>query len=143
MHISGIAYNAVSFSGVVISLNNNEPNNIYLSASTSTLHIVLLKLGNLFCVRYRYKALKYGLFRYPTCISFTVTGRCLPFNSFLCIIFKILSISVYFSKYFWTTLLVLIKTACSGCSNNWDLSSLWYILILYPPDMDNFPQSPY
>ena len=45
VHISGIANNAIFFSGVVISLNNNESNNIYLSASTSTLHIVFLELG--------------------------------------------------------------------------------------------------
>ena len=45
---NSIANNAVSFSGIVISLNNNEHSNIYLSASTSTLHITLLELGNFF-----------------------------------------------------------------------------------------------
>ena len=51
VHISGIANSAVSFSGVVIILNNSESNNIYLSANTSTLCLLLLELGNLFCVR--------------------------------------------------------------------------------------------
>ena len=35
-HTSGMASNAISFSGVVTILNNNESNNIYLSANVST-----------------------------------------------------------------------------------------------------------
>ena len=117
-HISGIANNTVSFSGIVISLNSNESNKIYLSTSTSTLHIELFELGNLFCAKYRYISLQCGLFKYPTCISFMVSGRGVPFNTFLCMIFKMLSMSVCFGKYFCTRLLVLIKSANSGGSSN-------------------------
>ena len=56
---------------------------MYLSANTSTLCIVLLEVGNLFCARYKYKSLKYELFKYPTQISFIVTGRWVPFSTFL------------------------------------------------------------
>ena len=44
-HISGIASNVVSFSGIVISLNSSESSRTYLFASASTLHIALLELG--------------------------------------------------------------------------------------------------
>ena len=93
-HISGIANNAVSFCGIVISLNSNESNKIYLSTSASTLHIALFELDNLFCAKYRYISLKYGIFKYPTCISFIVTGRCVPFNTFFSMIFKMVSMFV-------------------------------------------------
>ena len=137
-HVSGIANNVVSFSGIVTNLNNNESSNIYLSPSTSMLHIALLELGNLFCAKYKYMSLKYGLSRYSACISFMVTGRWVPFNTFLCIIFKILSTSVCFGKYFWTILLVLIKSASSGGSSNWDLSGLWYISDIMPSWYEEF-----
>ena len=45
---SGIANNVVSFSGVVIILNNNESNSTYFSAKVSTFQITVLVLGNLF-----------------------------------------------------------------------------------------------
>ena len=61
VHISGVTNTAVSFSGVVIILNNNESNNIYLSANISTLQIAVFILGNLFWAKYRYKSLKYQL----------------------------------------------------------------------------------
>ena len=122
-HISGIVNNAVSFSWIVITLNSSESNKKYLSASTSTLHVALFELGNLFCVKYRYISLKYGLFKYPTCIPFMVTGRCVPFKTLLCMIFKILSMSVHFGNYFCTRLLVLIK-ANSGGSINYNFSGL-------------------
>ena len=138
MHISGVANNAVSFSGVVISLNNNESNNLYHSASTSTLHIVLLELGNLFYVKY-----KYGLFRYPGYISLIFTGRCVPFNTFLCITFKILSISVCFGKYFWTSLLVLINLPVLTALGIEIYLAFDISLVLYLLDMENFPQNPY
>ena len=113
-----------SMSWLVFNLNNNESSNIYLSANVSTLCIALLEVGNLFCARYRYKSLKYGLFKYPTHISFIVTGRWVPFNTFLYMIFKILSISVCFGKYFCTILSVLTKSANSGGSTSCDLSGL-------------------
>ena len=47
-HISGIANNAVSFSGVVTILNNKESSKIYLSASVSTFQIPVFVLGNVF-----------------------------------------------------------------------------------------------
>ena len=108
----------------MINLNCNKSNKIYLSASTSTLNIALLELGYLFCAKYKYISLKYGLVTYPTCISFMVTGRCVPFNTFLCMIFKILSISICFGKYFCTKLLVLTKSAYPGDPSTLDLSGL-------------------
>ena len=48
MHTSGMANSAVSFSGVVTILNNNESSNIYLSANISTLQIAVFVLSNLF-----------------------------------------------------------------------------------------------
>ena len=50
-HISGIANSAVSFSGVVISLNNKESSSIYFSANILTLQIAVFVLGNLFQAR--------------------------------------------------------------------------------------------
>ena len=75
------------------------------SARASTLHITLFLIGNLFQTKYRYKSLKYGLVKYPAWISFTLTGKCVPFNTFLCIISKSLSISVCFGKKFYLTYL--------------------------------------
>ena len=40
---------AVSLPGIVVNLNNKESNNIYLSASISTLFIAAFLHGNLFC----------------------------------------------------------------------------------------------
>ena len=73
------------FLGVVTSLNNKESNNIYFSANVFTFCIADLVLGNLFCARYKYKSLKYELIKYPACIYFTVTGKWVPFTTFLCI----------------------------------------------------------
>ena len=47
-HISGMANTAVSLSGVDTIFNNNESNQMYFSASTSTFLITVLELGNLF-----------------------------------------------------------------------------------------------
>ena len=94
-----MANSAFSFSGLVFNLNNNESSNMSLSANTSTLCIELLELGNLFCVRDKYKSLKYGLFKYHTFISFIVTERGVPFSTFLCMIFENLSMSVCLGKY--------------------------------------------
>ena len=133
MHISGIANNAVSFSGVVVSLNNNESNNIHLFASTSTLHIALLELCNLFCVKYKYKSLKYELFRYHACISLFVTGRCVPFNTFLCIIFKFFLYQFVFVNiselhyWYWSSLPVLVSLAIE-IYLVFDISLILYLL---------------
>ena len=78
-HISDIANNAVSYSGIVISLNSSESNKIHISASTSTLHIALFELGNLFCAKYRYISVKYGLFKYPTVSLVLLQGDEVPF----------------------------------------------------------------
>ena len=83
-HVSGIANNAVSFLGDVTSLNNKKSNNVYIFANVSTFWIADLVSGNLFCARYKYNSLNYGLIKYPTCIPFTVTGKFVPFRSFLC-----------------------------------------------------------
>ena len=45
--VSGIANTAVSLSGVMDILKNNESNNIYFSANTSTFLTPTLELGNL------------------------------------------------------------------------------------------------
>ena len=86
MHISGIANNAVSFSGMVKNLNSKKCNNIYFAAKVSTFPIAVLVLGNLFWAKY------------PASISFIVTGKCVPLSTFLCIILNILSISACFGK---------------------------------------------
>ena len=67
-HTSVMANTAFSFSK--FNLNSNESNNIYLSTNISILCIALCELGNLFWQRYRYRSLKYGLFKYPAWISF-------------------------------------------------------------------------
>ena len=97
-HVSEIANNAVSFLGVATSLNNKVSNNIYFSANDTTCGIVDLVLVNLFCARYKYKSLKYGPIKYPAHISFTVTGKCVPFRTYLCIIFNIFSILAFFGN---------------------------------------------
>ena len=51
VHVSGTVRTAVSFSGVI--LNNRESNRIYLSANVYTFLITTLKVGNLFCEKYR------------------------------------------------------------------------------------------
>ena len=124
-HISGIANSADSFSGVVTNLNNNESSKMYFSANISTLQIAFFVLGNLFWARYRYKSLKYGLLRYPVCISFTDTDKCVPFRAFLYINFSILSISACFSKNFCTSLSVLIRLSNSGGSWKYVLLGIW------------------
>ena len=48
MHISGIANNAVSLSGVETISNSKESSNIYFSANVSTFQIAILVLDNLF-----------------------------------------------------------------------------------------------
>ena len=73
MHASGTARTAVSFSE--LTLNNNESNRIYFSASTSTLLIAILEEGSLFCDKYKYRSLKYELCEYPACISLILTGK--------------------------------------------------------------------
>ena len=42
-----MAYNGISFSGVVTNLNNNESSNIYFSASASTLQSAVFMLVNI------------------------------------------------------------------------------------------------
>ena len=73
MHISGIARTVVSFSGDI--LNNSESNKTYFSDKVSNFLIADFELGSLFCDKYRYKSLKYGLYKYPACISLISTGK--------------------------------------------------------------------
>ena len=47
-HVFSIANTAVSLSGVVDILNNNESNHMYFSAKTSTFLIPTLELGNFY-----------------------------------------------------------------------------------------------
>ena len=73
-------------------------------------------------------SLKYGLTKYPACISFIVTGKCVPLSTFLYIIFNILSISACFGKKFCTRMPVF--TRLSNCQGSWknDLSGLVCVL---------------
>ena len=56
---SDIARIAVSFSNYI--LNSNESNKTYLSNNASNFLMAGFKDGSLFCDRYKYKSLKYGL----------------------------------------------------------------------------------
>ena len=125
--------------------NNSESNKIYLSPSTSILHIAPLGLDSLFYARYWYISLKYGIFKYPTCISFKVTWRCVPFNNFLWIIFfsefclYLFVLANIFVPYcwYWSNLLLMVDLGIEICQ------VFDRLLILYLLDMENFLQSPY
>ena len=65
--------------------------------------------------------MKYGLIKYPTCISFIATGKCVPLSTFLCII-------LIFCKY----QPVLVKNVLPDCLYWLDLpvlKVLWKRLI--------------
>ena len=117
---------------MVTSLNNKEPKKIYFSANVSTFHIAYLVLGNIFVLDISINLERYGLIKYPTWISFTVTGIRVSFRTFLCIIFNILSISTCFGKNFCTNLLLLIRPCNSGGSWKYDLLGLWNISDITP-----------
>ena len=53
-----MAKTAVSFSGVDVTLNNNESHKIYFLDSISTFLIAALELGNLFWAKHKYMSLK-------------------------------------------------------------------------------------
>ena len=59
MHVSSIARTVDSFYDDI--LNSNESNKTYLSASASNFLIADFNDGILFCDRYKYRSLKYGL----------------------------------------------------------------------------------
>ena len=61
VHVSGTAGTAVSFSDDI--LNNNKSNKTYFSANVSNFLIADFEDGSLFCDRYKYRSLKYGLYR--------------------------------------------------------------------------------
>ena len=132
VHTSDIANNAVSTSGAVMILNNNESSNIYFSSSVSTFQIAVFVLYNVFWAKHRYKSLKYGLIKYPSCISFTVAGKCIPLRTFLWIIFNILLKWACRSKKFSTSLPVLSRLFNSCCSWKCALSGLWYVSEITP-----------
>ena len=77
-------------------------------------------------------SLKYGLIKYPACISFTVTGKCVPFKTFLCIIFNILSISACLVKTFGLIYLYSLDFGNYHGSWRYDLSGFWYISEITP-----------
>ena len=77
-------------------------------------------------------SLKYGLTKYPACISFIVAGKCVPLSTFLCITFNILLISVCLGKNFYTRLPVLTRPANSQGSWKNDLLGLWYVSEITP-----------
>ena len=115
-HISGIAKSAASLSKVVTNLNCKESNRMNFSASTSTLFMALLLLGNLFWAKYRYRSLKYGLVKKPAWISLIVIGKYVPFSTFLSITSYSFSMSFCFGKNLCTILVVSSKSANSGGS---------------------------
>ena len=55
---------------------------MYCSAKASSFHIPTLELGGLLLAKYKYISLKYKLFKYPAQISFIITDRCTPHNTF-------------------------------------------------------------
>ena len=77
-------------------------------------------------------SLMYWMTRYPVCIYFIATGKCVPLSTFLCIIFNILLISACFSKNFCTKLPVLTRFSNSQGSCKNDLLSLWYVSEITP-----------
>ena len=89
MQISGMTNTADFFPGVVFSLKSNESSNKYISAYVPLLPIAASCDGNLLHVKCKYASLKYEIFKYPVWSSFTVTGKCIAFNTFRCIIFNI------------------------------------------------------
>ena len=99
--LSGIAMTADSFLCVDVSLNNYESSSKYLSANVLVLKSALYD-DKLYCTKHKYTSLKYGLLKYPTWTSFSVTGKCIPFNTFLCIIFNVLSKSSCLGKHLCT-----------------------------------------
>ena len=60
-HVSGTARTAVSISDDI--LNNNESSTTYFSAKVSNFLNATLEDESLFCDKYRYGSLKYGLHR--------------------------------------------------------------------------------
>ena len=78
--------------------------------------------------------MKLGLTKYPACISFAVAGKCVPFNTFLCLTFNILSMSAFLGKNFCTSLPVLIRLSNSWGSLKkclvWPLVCFWYHTLL-------------
>ena len=127
--LSGIAKTADSFSGVVLSLNNSESSNKCLSANVSVILTATLCDGNLFCTKYEYTSLKYGLFKYTTWISFMVKGKCIPFNTYLCIIFNILSKSACLGKNLCTKFLLSTCVHTLGDSYRYSFPDLSYNLM--------------
>ena len=63
-HDSETARTAASCSGII--LNNSESSRILIAS---------LEDGSLFCDKYEYRSLKYELYKHPTCISLTLTGK--------------------------------------------------------------------
>ena len=61
MHVSGTARTAVPFSDDI--LNNNKSNKTYFSDNVSNFQIANFEGGSLFCDKYKYRSLKYGLHR--------------------------------------------------------------------------------
>ena len=72
--------------------------------------------GNLVCAKCKATSLKYGLTKYPAWISFTVTGKFVPFYTSLCTVFNILSTSACLGKYLSTKFLQL-TCPCNFCDS--------------------------
>ena len=94
-------------------------------------------LGNLFCIRYKYTSLKYGLIKYPACISFTVTGKCVPFRAFLFIIFNFYLYQPVFVKTFALICLYSLDLAILVVPQNMIYLSFGIFLISHLLDMEN------
>ena len=129
---SGITKITDSFWGVVLSLNNKESSNRYLYANVLVFLIAALDNGDLFCTRYKCTSLKYRLFRYPAWISFTVTGKHVPFHILFCIIVNILSESVCLNKYLCITSLLSTYVCSLGDSCRYFFPGLSYTSWIIP-----------
>ena len=73
-------------------------------------------------LNYRYISLKWGLTKYPACMSFIVIGKCVPLITFLWITSNILFMSACLGKYFCTSLPLLVRL-----SNPWGSWQKWFI----------------
>ena len=71
---------------------------------------------NLFCAKYKYTSLKYGLFECLALISFPLAGKFVLLNTFLVIIFNISYKSACSGKYLCTKFLLSTSVCNSGDS---------------------------
>ena len=67
-----------------------------------------------------------------------VRGKCVPFKTFFLIIFRILSMSICFGKYFWINLVVSMRSFNLEVLVHKKCLVFHIFLKLYLPEMENF-----